>query len=81
MATRMYFKAQSNVLPATTICAVMVLFNLITNLALVYGYGVSWILKLCGRPTWNGMGFIGSPIATAINRIVQVTFQNNTFAS
>ena len=62
MALRMYFKAQSNVMPATVVCAVMVVFNLVVNIALVYGYGI---------PNFNGLGYIGSPIATSITRTIQ----------
>ena len=71
MATRMYFKAQSNVLPATAICAVMVLFNVVVNLMLVYGFGVSWVVEAVTGHSWSGLGFVGSPIATAITRTVQ----------
>eukprot|EP01083_Nonionella_stella_P006348 18426_1 len=71
MATRMYFKAQSNVLPATYICAMMVLFNLMFNAALVYGYGISWFMYQIHGTHWNGLGFIGSPLATACTRTMQ----------
>ena len=71
MATRMYFKAQSNVLPSTYVSAIMLVFNLCVNLVLVYGYGVSWIMHQVNGTHWDGLGFIGSPIATAITRTTQ----------
>ena len=65
MATEMYFQSQSNVVPIVVVCGLMIIFNLIINLILVYGYVINWFIH------WNGLGFIGSPIATATTAIVQ----------
>eukprot|EP01083_Nonionella_stella_P286754 975978_1 len=65
MATEMYFQSQSNVIPVVVVCCVAIIFNLMANLILVYGYLIQWIAR------WNGLGFIGSPIATATTSIVQ----------
>eukprot|EP01084_Bolivina_argentea_P048061 88568_1 len=66
-----YFKAQSIVLPTTVICAVMIIVNLVINLVIVYGYGIDYIVYKFNGHHWNGFGFIGSPIATAITRTIQ----------
>lgn len=65
---RMYFKSQKIVIPATVISAFMVIFNLIINLILVFGYGLNWIPYF---KNFKGFGFTASPIATAITRNTQ----------
>ena len=66
-----YFKAQSIVFPTTVICAVMIVANLILNLAVVYGYGIDFILYNVNGTHWDGLGFIGSPITTATTQLTQ----------
>lgn len=61
-ATEMYFQSQSNVIPIVVVCSCMIVVNFMTNLVLVFGYLI---------PNWNGLGFIGSPISTAITAIIQ----------
>lgn len=62
MATQMYFQAQSIVMPVVVVNCIGIAFNLLVNLILVYGYII---------PGWTGLGFIGSPIATASTSWVQ----------
>eukprot|EP01084_Bolivina_argentea_P300154 517473_1 len=66
VATQMYFQSQSSVIPIAVVCGTMIIFNLIINLILVYGYGINWIY-----PNWHGLGYIGAPISTAMTSFVQ----------
>ncbi|KNC46234.1 multidrug/Oligosaccharidyl-lipid/Polysaccharide Flippase superfamily [Thecamonas trahens ATCC 50062] len=54
-----FFRAHEDVLPAMVINAAGLVFNLAANVVLVHGAG-----------SWAGMGFVGSPLATAASRWV-----------
>ena len=63
-AFRQYFIAQEIVMPAMINNMIFVVINLLLNLLLVHGLSF-------GSVHWAGLGYIGSPLATAISRILQ----------
>ena len=67
-----YFQAQHIVLPALALNAVFVVVNALLNLLLLYGIPRHWCPRGLSASLyedgWDGLGFKGSPIATAISR-------------
>ena len=67
-----YFQAQHVIMPALVVNGLFVVLNALLNLLLLYGVPAGWLprsfsVELYERG-WEGMGFIGSPIATALSR-------------
>lgn len=67
-----YFQAQHVIFPSLVLNAIFVLINAGLNLLLIFGLPSGWWPAFLGRALhsdgWAGLGFIGSPIATAISR-------------
>ena len=67
-----YFQAQHVLMPALVINAAFVFVNALLNLLLLYGLPSGWMPRQFNADVhengWEGLGFKGSPIATAISR-------------
>ena len=70
MAIRQYFQALQIVHPATIVSVLSVGMNLLLNQVLIYGVHIDWHNI---QIEWNGLGFIGSPLATTCSLIFQLT--------
>ena len=61
-AIRQFYQAQEIVMPSTVVSALSVGVNVGFNYLFIYGFG-----------SWEGLGFIGSPLATAAAFVFQVS--------
>jgi len=74
MAIRQYFQAMQIVLPATVVSWISVGINILLNSILIHGLHIN---TNSININWNGLGFIGSPLATTCS----ITFQLLLFVS
>ena len=70
MAIRQYFQAMQIVHPATVVSCVCVGLNVGLNALLIYGVDIDWKWI---QIHWDGLGFIGSPLATLSSMICQLS--------
>eukprot|EP00475_Leptophrys_vorax_P021063 TRINITY_DN28808_c0_g1_i1.p1 TRINITY_DN28808_c0_g1~~TRINITY_DN28808_c0_g1_i1.p1 ORF type:complete len:576 (-),score=49.57 TRINITY_DN28808_c0_g1_i1:69-1796(-) len=68
----LYFQSQEIVFPILIINLSFVAVNILINIVLVYGVRIT-IFSTCIM-SWDGLGYIGSPLATSVTRVLLLLF-------